>query len=253
MLTHKRREQIRSLLSNQEQLDIQEISQVFNVSVATARRDLDALAKQGKIQRIHGGALNLYKAPPELPSLQRGSEQSAEKERIAKTIVQLVRDGETIFLGGGTTVEKVAELLPPNLNLTVLTNSLLVANALAHRKEINLIILGGTFRHSEFSMYGHLVEIALKEVYADKVIFGIYAIHPENGLTNDFLPEVSTDRAILKIGREVIIAADHTKFMRVSTALVCPLSWVHKIVTGSETSPEIMAKFRERDIDVIAA
>lgn len=248
-----RRNRIQQLISEKQEISILEISQKFNISVATARRDLDALASRGKVLRIHGGAQQMRKAPPEMPILNRGNEQVNEKRSIAQSAVALIQDGETVFLGSGTTVMEVARQLTERRNLTIITNSLLVANVLANRQDIYLIILGGTFRHSENSMYGHLVELALKEVNADKVIFGIRAISLENGLTNDFMPEVPTDRQILRVGREVIIVADHTKFNRVSTALVCPLSWAHKIVTDDQTPAEVVKALRSEGIDVIVA
>ena len=253
MGTIDRRSQIQRLINERQQISVHEISESFDVSVATARRDLDALADLGKVERIRGGAQLVQRAPPEMPIVQRGREQAEEKARIAEATCRLLEDGETIFLGSGTTVMEVAKRLPNGHNLTVITNSLLVANVLAERHDVNLIVLGGSFRRSEYSLYGHLVELALNEINADRVIFGIRAISLENGLTNDFLPEVSTDRSILKAGREVIIVADHTKFSRVSTALVCPLSWVHRVVTDRQTPPSIIEAMSERGIDVVIA
>jgi DeoR family transcriptional regulator of aga operon len=253
MAVIERRNQIRRLLGERQQISIHEISRRFEVSVATARRDLDALASQGRVERIRGGAQMIQKAPPEMPIAQRSNEQIEEKAQIAKATVRLIKAGETLFLGSGTTVMGVAKLLPVNLNLTVVTNSLFVANVLAERLDVSLIILGGTFRHSEYSIYGHLVELALGEINCDRVIFGIRAISLENGLTNDFLPEVPTDRSILKASKEVIIVADHTKFNRVSTARVCPISWVQKIVTDKRTPQKIVDAIAERGVDVIVA
>src|ERR1044071_8476563 len=95
---------------------------------------------------------------------------------------------------------------------------------LAGRKEITVVSLGGMLRESELSFIGHITEQALVEVHADKVFMGTRGISLEHGLTNDFLQETLTDRAILKSGREVIIVADHTKVNRVATDLLAPLS-----------------------------
>lgn len=252
-MNNKRREQIKQLLQTQQEVSIREISERFNVSIATARRDLDALVGQGQIERLHGGARLVGQAPPELPSLQRLNEQAEEKRAIAMAAAQLINNNETVFLGSGTTVLEVAKHLPPRVGLTVVTNSLLVANALADRRDITLIVVGGVFRQSEGSLYGHLTELILNEINASKVIFGIRAISLENGLTNDFVPEVSTDRKILKMAREVILVADHTKFNRVSTALVCSISEIHKIITDDKTPKELIDQFVKRGIDVVVA
>jgi DeoR/GlpR family transcriptional regulator of sugar metabolism len=241
------------LLEEQQQVSIREISDRFSVSVATARRDLDALASYGRIERLHGGARLIGQAPPEQPSMQRLSEQLAEKQAIAAAAAALIGDNETIFLGSGTTVLEVARRLPRRTNLTVVTNSLLVANALADRREITLLVVGGLFRQSEGSFYGHLTELMLNEINATKVISGIRAISLENGLTNDFVPEISTDRKILKIAKDVILVADHTKFNRVATALVCACTEIRRIITDEGTPPEVAQGFADAGIEVIVA
>ncbi len=105
-----------------------------------------------------------------------------------------------MFLGSGTTVLEVARNLRDRKNLTVITNSLPVLNMLAGIKEITVISLGGMLRESELSFIGHITEQALAEVRADKVIMGTRGVSLEHGLTNDYLQETLTDRAILKIG-----------------------------------------------------
>jgi DeoR/GlpR family transcriptional regulator of sugar metabolism len=217
------------------------------------RRDLDSLADQGKVQRVHGGVLALRKAPPEMPALQRALEQGEEKKRIAAVTAQLVNDGDTVFLGSGTTVAEVAMQLRQRQNLTVITNSLLVINALADAPAINIISLGGVLRRSEMSLIGHIAEQALAEVRTNKVIIGIRAIDVEQGLTNDYVQETMTDRALLKIGQEIIVVADHTKCERVSTAFVAPLTALHTLVTDTETSPEFVQAVREKGLRVLQA
>jgi DeoR/GlpR family transcriptional regulator of sugar metabolism len=249
-----RREQIKQLLEERQQVSIREVSDLFGVSIATARRDLDALADHGKVERLHGGArLMIGQAPPELPSLQRCAEQSDEKLAIAVAAAQLISDNETIFLGSGTTVLELARRLPRRNQLTVMTNSLLVAHALAERRDLTLIVVGGVLRQSEGSLYGHLTELVLGEINASKAFFGIRAISLENGLTNDFVPEVSTDRKILRMAREVILLADHTKFERVATALVCSIQDIHRIITDNQVLPEVVAEFEKRGIQIVLA
>jgi DeoR/GlpR family transcriptional regulator of sugar metabolism len=185
--------------------------------------------------------------------LQRQGEQSEEKGRIGQVAADLVQDGETVFLGSGTTVLEVARYLRSRQNLTVITNSLPVVNVLAGLENITLICLGGMLRDSELSFIGHLTEQALAEVHADKVFIGTRAITLERGLTNDYLPETMTDRAILKAGGQVIVVVDHTKFGRVATALLAPIESVHTIVTDSETLPDFVTALEERGIRVILA
>jgi DeoR/GlpR family transcriptional regulator of sugar metabolism len=250
--TFERQEQLLRFVEQRQRVTVNQICEQFDISLATARRDLDALAEQGKLQRVHGGAIPARKAPPEPPILQRSAEQSDEKQRIGEAAAKLVNDGDTVFLGSGTTVLEVARRLHGR-RLTVITNSLLVVNTLADSPGLALIGLGGLFRPSELSFIGHIAEQALAEVRADKVILGIRALDVEHGLANDDLQETMTDRAILKIGREVIIVADSTKLGRTAAAFVAPISAVHTLVTDTNAPAELVNALKEKGIKVIAA
>jgi DeoR/GlpR family transcriptional regulator of sugar metabolism len=240
-------------LANQQRITVAEICEQFSVSQATARRDLEQLAGQGLIQRVHGGAISIRRAAPELPILERSQEQPEEKSRVGQAAAAFIADGETVFLGSGTTVLEVAKNLRQRRNLTVITNSLPVINALAGVPGISVVVTGGMLRDSELSFIGHITEQALAEVRADKVVMGARALHLEHGLTNDYLPETLTDRAILRCGREIIIVADHTKIGSVSAAFLAPLSSVHTLVTGQEADAESIRLLQEKGIQVIIA
>jgi len=247
----ERQKQIHSLLMQQGRLSVAEIVKHFEISEATARRDLESLASQGKAQRVHGGVISIEQAPPESPILERENEQADEKKRIGLSAANLVADKETVFLGSGTTVLDVARNLRNRKNLTVITNSLPVLNALAGSNGITVISLGGMLRDSEMSFIGHITEQALTEVRADKVIMGTRGLSLEHGLTNDYLQETLTDRAILKIGREVILVADHTKINRVATALLAPLDSMQTFVTDSKADKKFITALKKSGIQVV--
>ena len=251
--TPERQRQILSLLSQQGRLSVAEIVAQFSISEATARRDLETLALQGKGQRVHGGILAVEQAPPELPILERENEQPDEKTRIGRAAAKLVQNNETIFLGSGTTVLEIARNVREHKNLTVITNSLAVLNILAGIKEITVVCLGGMLRESELSFIGHITEQALVEVRADKVFMGTRGVSLEHGLTNDYLQETLTDRAILKSGREIIIVADHTKINRVATVLLAPLNSMHTFVTDSGTDKKFVQALKKQGISVVVA
>ncbi len=251
--TPERQKQILSLLVKQGRLSVTEIVEQFSISEATARRDLESLASQGKAQRVHGGVIAVEEAPPELPILQREGEQADEKSLIGYAAAELIGNGETVFLGSGTTVLETAKHLRERKNLTVITNSLPVLNALAGVKEITVISLGGMLRESELSFIGHITEQALAEVRVDKVVMGTRGLSLEHGLTNDYLQETLTDRAILKIGREVIIVADHSKVNRISTALLAPLKSMHTFVTDSKADKKFIQSLKKQGVKVVIA
>lgn len=248
----ERREQLIRFTRIRERVTIDEVCAQFNISAATARRDLQLLEEAGKLRRFHGGAVVAKSAPPEPPFSERATAQAAEKRRIGRAAAALVDDGDTILLSSGTTVLEVARSLRGHRGLTVVTNSLLVINTLADVPDINLIALGGILRPTEQSFIGHLAEQSLNDLRVSKAIIGIRAIDLETGLTNDYLPETQTDRRIVSIAREVIVVADHTKCGRISSVFVAPLTAVKTFVTDSLAPPEFLSALRERSIEVLA-
>jgi DeoR family transcriptional regulator of aga operon len=248
-----RHQQILSLLSRRGRLSVTEVVRRFAVSEATARRDLDALASLGKARRVHGGVMALEQAPPELPMLDRTDEQASEKAGIGRLAAGLIGNHETVFLGSGTTVFEVARNLRGRRDLTVITNSLPVLNLLAGNREITVISLGGMLRDSELSLIGHITELGLGEVRADKAFMGARGISLEHGLMSDYLQETLTDRRILKIGRQVFIVADHTKINRMSTVLLGGLDAVHTLITDSMADAKFIRALKKRGIPVLLA
>lgn len=247
----ERQQKILQHLDLRQRININEICGMYAVSEATARRDLETLASDGKIQRVHGGAIALSPTPPEAPILLRQAEQSELKYRIGIAAAAQVQDGETVFLGSGTTVLEAARILRGRHKLTAITNSLPVVNALAGAEGITVICLGGMLRDSELSFIGHITEQALAEVRADKVLIGTRAISLEHGLMNEFLPETLTDRAILKAGSEVFVLADHTKFGRTGAVLLAPLTSIHTVITDEETPAEYVVPLRKHGLRII--
>jgi DeoR family transcriptional regulator, aga operon transcriptional repressor len=249
----ERQEMIADFVNRKQRASIAELCEAFGISEATARRDLETLDERGLIRRVHGGAIPTRHTPPEMPILQRSSEELEEKRAIGRVAAELVKDGETIFLGSGSTVLEMARALRGRKSITVLTNSLPVVNELADMPEITLVMLGGVFRPTELSFIGHITEQALSDVLADKVFIGIRAIDEKEGLTNAYLPETMTDRAILKIGSEIIVLADHTKCGRHTTVRLAPLSSVHILVTSKKTSLSFIEKLQHAGLRVIQA
>jgi DeoR family transcriptional regulator of aga operon len=250
--TIDRQNHILHLIERRQRVSIDMICAEFDVSTATARRDLDALVERGMVRRVRGGAVALRRPPPEMPAPQRAAEQAEAKQRIGRAAAALVAPGETVFISSGTTALEVAHYLRDIPGLTVITNSLLVLNALADTERLTLVGLGGMLRRGEMSFIGHVAEQTLAEVRADKIFLGVRAIDVEFGLTNDFLPETMTDRAILRIGRERIVVADHTKCGRVGPAFVAALSAINLLITDSATPKSFQEGVAQRGVRVLA-
>lgn len=252
-LTIERLEQILHIVQEQQYVRVTELSERLGVSEPTIRRDLKKLESMGRVRREHGGVSVVEVALAEPPVVQRSIENREEKQRIGRAAASLIKDGETIFLGSGTTTLEVARALEGKKNLTVITNALNVAYQLAGNENITLIVTGGVVRHSEFSMIGHIVEQTLKDLRADKAIISMRAISLHDGLTNMNPLETMTDRVIVQCACEVILVADHTKFGKVATSIVAPLTAVQKIITDEQTPLDMLEELRALGIQVIQA
>lgn len=251
-LNNKRWRKIIEILEQNSDVRVSELSEMLDVSEATIRRDLDKLSERELVERVHGGAILAKPASPQPPVLQRTGENVVEKQRIGLASAALIEEGETVFIGSGTTTMEVAQYLKGRQNLTVITNALTVLNIMAEEKDITVISTGGLLRLSELSFIGHITEQALEELRPQKVIMGMRAISVIEGLTNEYLPEVATDRVIIKSAPEVIIVADHTKFRKVSTCYVAPIDSVSKIITDSLAPIETIKEIRSLGVEVIA-
>jgi DeoR/GlpR family transcriptional regulator of sugar metabolism len=251
LLKVERQSRIRKIVEQTGRVTTVELSNQFDVSESTIRRDLEELDGLGWIQRTHGGAVLSARATKEPPMLQRIEEGRAEKIRIGAAAASLVKEGETIFLGSGTTVLEIANYLPLDIHLTVITNSLPVVNELVKRPNIELIVIGGMLRQTELSMVGHIAEHDVHEFRADKVFMSMRAIDARHGFTNDYLPETMTDRAILSIAPQVIIVADHTKFDKVSSVLVGQITIADVIITDDVGPTDSLNELIEMGIKIV--
>jgi DeoR/GlpR family transcriptional regulator of sugar metabolism len=255
MLKKERQRQIQKLINQQGEATVSELADRFGVSQMTIRRDLQDLAAQEGVEKVHGGAVRTDQGQltRRIPALEDWDEQAAAKQRIGEVAAAMVEEEETIFIGAGTTTLAVAEALQSRRNITVMTNALTVANTLAESEGIMLMVTGGILRTRNLSMVGYPAERNLQGVRADKVITGIRGIDPEYGLTSDDLHEMKTNLAIMAISKHLIVVADHTKFGRVATSRTAPLSAASVIVTDAQAPQEMVAEIRDMGVEVVLA
>ena len=253
MLPQEREETILDLLADRRKISVAELTRDLKVSEATIRRDLRRLAARHSIQRVRGGLMAVRTVEFEPPILQRTSLHAEEKHRIGQAAAALIDDSDTVILMGGSTTLEVASHLGQKKNLTVITDSLLIAERVAKHADITLIVLGGIVRHSELTLGGYLAQLCLEELHANKVIMGARAVNFQQGLMLDKVAEVETFRASMRIADEVILVVDHSKFDQVATAVLAPHTRVDRIVTDRGTPPEISGKLHDLGIEVVLA
>ena len=241
----ERRARLVELLRADGRASVTRLASELGVTPSTIRRDLQRLAREGRLVRTYGGAA----FSDGRTARDAGDPQLEAKRAIARLAAGLLADDTTIAIGSGSTALAVAREISDR-RLTVITNALDVANVLLDRDGIELIVLGGVVRPRMHSMLGHLAELAAHELRADTLVMGIGAISVEQGLMNDSVPEILIDRALRQMARTVVVVADATKLGQVAPGFVFGLDAVDVLVTDDGASPDTIEALRQRGVDV---
>lgn len=243
-----RRAQLLARLREDGRASVATLARDLDVTPSTVRRDLARLARDGAVVRTYGGAVASAVAERRASSDPR----LAAKRTIAAAAAGLIDDAQTIAISSGTTTLELARLLIDR-RLTVITNALDVAAVLIDRPGIELVVLGGVVRPGMHSTLGHLAELALGELRADILFMGIGAASPEQGLMNDSIPEILTDRALRRAARTCVVLADASKLGSVAPAYVFGLDQVDTIVTDAGADRDVVAAFEAGGVRVVVA
>lgn len=232
---------------------VNELAQLFHVSEMTIRRDLEELERKEMVTRTHGGALIIEETGRDLNVEERKTKQLEEKRIIAAKAREFIQEGDILALDASTTVAELAKLLHDIPNLTVVTNSLLVANAVHLYPNVTLIMCGGIMRQEATSFVGPLAEAFLQNFHFTKTFFSSNAIHPLNGITDTNMFEISMKRAMIARSKEAIALLDSSKYNKVAFSNVCPFDQVSSIITDDRLSEESREPFLDREIPIIFA
>jgi DeoR family transcriptional regulator of aga operon len=253
LLVEERRRRILELVEAQERVTVDELVGRYGVSAVTIRGDLDALADLGAVVRSHGGALKRAEALEDVPIAVKETLHHAEKVRIGHAAAQMIRDGETVMLDSGTTTVELARQIRflKVRSLTVITNALNIAMEIASLPHIRLIMIGGILRQMSYSLCGPPAEHALRGLHADRLFLAVDGLDPEIGLMTPDVLEAQLNTVMIEVSREVVVVADSSKFQRRSLSVIAKLDAVHKVVTDSGASPEVLAALRARNVEVI--
>lgn len=232
--------------------DIKELSNLVGASESTVRRDLDELARSGRLERTHGGAvLKYFGAAFERQHEEKLNLMKEEKQRIAAKAASYICEGDTVFIDSGTTVYFLKNVLSEIPNLTVFTYDLIIANTLELHSTSNLIVTGGIRRQGyNNALIGSQVVEFLNSIRVDKVLLAADAVDIEFGVSNSNLMEAELKRLLITIGKKIILLADHTKFDTIAMAKVCPIDDIDLLITDCESPSTFLEQIRKKSISI---
>ncbi|MFM2348308.1 MAG: hypothetical protein RL654_3061 [Pseudomonadota bacterium] len=242
MLTTQRKQLILSRLRAEGQFLVKPFSEELGLSEDTVRRDLRELAAEGKLQRVHGGALP---ASPATGDLQMRTQlASDEKLLLGQAGAALVRPGQTVILDGGTTSLQVIRHLPHDLRATVITHSPSIAVALAEHVHIEVLTLGGRlFRHSMVHVGASVIEAAMR-LRADLYLMGVTGVHPEAGLTTGDFEEAAVKRTLHERAADTVVLATLDKLGAASPFTVTSLKALSALVVPAAAPAALLQGLR---------
>lgn len=253
----ERRNKIVEMVLDKGQINISDICKMFDISEMTARRDLNALDRQGLLRRVHGGAITSLGRSYEPSFHTRAVKNQNAKIAIGLKAAGLIYDGDSIALDVGTTTLEIVQGLREKRNLTIVTSCLQIANKVVDQLSLDidarLILAGGIIRPRELSMIGPIPEQVYQELHVDKAFIGIGGVSLEDGLTEYNIEDTQIKKILIRSAREKIVVADGSKFGVTTFASVAPLDAVDKIVTDNTAPAYIITQLRKQGVEVILA
>ena len=259
MLRHERLSAVLELVAQRGSLRVEDVVDAFAISAATARRDLDDLATQQLITRTRGGAV-AHTVTYDLPLRYKSSRQPDQKRRIAAAAATLIEPGAVIGLNGGTTNTEVARSLATRAgnsdprstlaSVTVVTNALNIANELAVRPQVKMVVIGGVLRPQSFELIGPFARHVLDGMSIDLTFLGVDAVSPRHGAAAVDEGEAQINRSMVERSRRVIVVADSSKLDRRAFCTICDLHQIDGLITDCDAQPDVVTQFVAAGVDV---
>jgi DeoR/GlpR family transcriptional regulator of sugar metabolism len=239
MLARQRQELILDTVRTTGGARVSELVERLGVSDMTVRRDIEALAGRGLVTRVHGGATAPGSSVDEPGYAAKSALHTAAKQSIAQAAVQLLEPGASVALSAGTTTRAVAEALLAVPRLTVVTNSLRVAEVLheSSRDDLTVVLTGGERTPSD-ALVGPVAVSALRRLHVDWLLMGVHGMDAEAGFTTPNLVEAETNRALVRSARRVAVVADNSKWGVVGLSTIATLSEVDVVISDDGLESE---------------
>lgn len=249
MLTSQRKQLIVEKLEAEGQVQSKALSILFDVSEDTIRRDLRELAAEGRLQRVHGGALPSSSAIA--PFAERQFVKMDAKKKVAQKGAQLISSGQVVIVDGGTTTAELITFLPPDLHITVVTHSPSIALGLVNHPSVEVILIGGRlYKHSIVAVGTGAIE-GIGNIHADLFFMGVTGIHPDAGLTTGDFEEACIKRAFSGRAAETIVLASPEKINTASSFVIGDVCLANTIVVDESTDEDWIRAVSEKGVSII--
>ena len=252
MLAKERQNEIDALLQKNGAVTTGDLMTRFDVSLETVRRDLMVMEQQGRLARVHGGAVVHGEMKTYAELRVRNLEYSDEKLMLGRAAAQLVQEGDIIAIDAGSTALGFAEALKARLSrLTVITHSLDVFECLCNYRDFSVILCAGHYMRAENAFYGALTLGVLRELHAPKLFLCPAAVSLRGGICDFNLELFQIQQQMLKIADEVYVLADSSKFEKNALLKLDDMKSNYCYVTDNGLPPELRKLYAENGLRVI--
>ena len=236
------------MLQTQDKVSVTELTDALGVSLVTVRQDLKKLEERGVLKRTHGGAVPVVSGYDISTRMWNHYEA---KLRIAQAAASLVSDGETVIVETGSTCSLLARELAAKRGVTIITNSVFLANFVRDCPSMDIVLLGGSFQHDAETNVGPLTKLCLSQFSVDKCFIGADAVSAEMGVTAINLFRAEVARAMVKSARKMIVLATSDKVAANAVASSFPLTAINTVITDKDLSREGQTLLEQAGVDVI--
>ncbi len=245
MLAVTRKQKIKEIIMEKKSASVAELAQLFSVTDETIRRDLKVLEQEGVLLRSYGGAFIQSGVENLVEADIRTTIYVENKMKIANQCRKMINNGDAIFLDNSTTAYYIARAIQ-DMRITLVTNNLQIINLLSQNKTIHLIVIGGTFSHTEQAFYGVAAKKALEEYFVDKAFLSCRSLSIKNGITEANDRWAQMRQTVIERSKESYVVADFSKFDQTSFMRICGYEKIKAIITDKPLSEEwhqAMAKY----------
>lgn len=250
MKPHERQSQIEAIIRREGEASVEALSQRFEVSPETVRRDLGQLAERGRVQKVHGGARRprLIQEPSHN---QRETTATEAKAAIGRRLASALEAGETVFVDTGSTTLAASDSLASVPNLTIITNSCRLAERIARAgTDATIHLLGGRYGADNAQTTGAAVVEQLQGFRADRAILTVAALDPELGAMDASLEEAQIARAMMRNARTLTVLADASKFGRQAAYAVCATEEIDLVISDDNLDKAHREALRDKGVEL---